>query len=671
MVHLTSLASLLPLAALSLHTFSATLAADAPPNPDQLPIHGHAPRIGHAAAQGKNKPHVHGHSQQQHEAVKRHLDHGAFGQHHHRQRQGRAIGMQRRPASERKRSPAPAPPGLGAAIGGRKEDVREPRRRGVVDSSSTPDDVQTQALEASDLEARDGVVEPRAGEQYYLASSAGSASSIDYSPASVVSSSVPSSAPQTAAGVSTQLANSTSSYSPAAAVSSPSSSSSYTSNPGPSVSGAWKGVSSYYLFALSDSDRVAVLDAIKGGGFKVVRIFVASVEGNNKGSGNAGVRDLEAGGVGTYDDTILEKIDQLMVECQARGLKLLIALSDRYALGYWSTDSYALKLNIATSGSSGAQKIANAAPFYMSTECHGWFDARLKHIMTHKNDQMGGKSWAELEEVIYAVEPQNEPQGHMPMASSTWACQRASYLKSLLPSNSAIKISSGGGITTSASLGDWALDCDAFDVVSVHDYGTNAWNTAGTLASAQAKYPGKEIVMGEWGAAGANKAATISSFVSAFAAKSIPWMYWQITKPGAGADDFEVWTNEAAWKALTGQQQFAYSSVAPSTTVVKTSTALSHVAASSSSASSSPHWSPASSLAAVAASERKVYGITTTTTAQWHKATSSFVGQAKEVESQARQGADEATSAVASVAVKATSAAAAAVDAAASKASSW
>lgn len=55
--------------------------------------------------------------------------------------------------------------------------------------------------------------------------------------------------------------------------------------------GTFKGVSSYYLFALDDGPRRAVLDAIKRGGFSVVRIFLSGVHGNCKGSGNGPVPD--------------------------------------------------------------------------------------------------------------------------------------------------------------------------------------------------------------------------------------------------------------------------------------------------------------------------------------------------------------------------------------------
>ncbi|KAM0787328.1 hypothetical protein ACM66B_003417 [Microbotryomycetes sp. NB124-2] len=320
---------------------------------------------------------------------------------------------------------------------------------------------------------------------------------------------------------------------------------------GSDIGGAWTGVSSYYLYAMADDDRAQVLDAVKGAGFKVIRIFIAFVGHNNKGSNSVEVPDLEPNEVGSYDDTVLYKIDQLMYECKQRGLKLLIALSDRYALGYWSTDRYALQLNIVKAGTSGVQRIANAASFYTNPWAIKMFDQRLTHIMQHKNDKLGGRTWAQLDDVVYAYEPQNEPQGHMPMASESWSCDRAKHLKQLL-SGSSIKISSGGGITTTDSLGPWAMNCDSFDVVSVHDYGTSAWNTAGALESARSR-TNKEVIMGEWGIAGPNKAQLIGEFVSAFKSKGLPQMYWQITKPGKCAEDFEVWTDEPAWTALTGQ----------------------------------------------------------------------------------------------------------------------
>ncbi|KAM0750222.1 hypothetical protein T439DRAFT_326171 [Meredithblackwellia eburnea MCA 4105] len=332
------------------------------------------------------------------------------------------------------------------------------------------------------------------------------------------------------------------------------------------LNGYWYGASSYYLFSLADSDRYAVLDQLVDGGFKVVRIFIASVYANNKGSDNVAVNDLEPNAVGTYDDTILTKIDQLMYDCKARGLKLLIALSDRYALGFWSTDAYALKYNIVKSGTSGAQEVSDASVFYTSSSAISDFNNRLNHILSHKNALLGGKTWAQLNDVIYAFEAQNEPQGHMTMASSTWVCDRSKYIKSLLPSNSTILVSSGGGITLQASLQSWATSCSSIDIISVHDYGTDADTTVSALKTARTGVAaGKTLMLGEWGITGANKAELVSEFVAALKNAQIPWMHWEVVIPGKKAADFEVWTDEPSWGALTSDAGNAGVTTASST----------------------------------------------------------------------------------------------------------
>lgn len=105
---------------------------------------------------------------------------------------------------------------------------------------------------------------------------------------------------------------------------------------------------------------------------------------------------------------MLKMVDQLMVDVQSRGMKLVIALGDRYALGFWDTNDYARKFGIVQGGS-GAQRIANAANFYLDTDAKVAYDKRIDYILNHRNSLMGDKKWAELDEVIYSLEPQNEP----------------------------------------------------------------------------------------------------------------------------------------------------------------------------------------------------------------------------------------------------------------------
>lgn len=78
-----------------------------------------------------------------------------------------------------------------------------------------------------------------------------------------------------------------------------------------------------------------MLDAIKNAQLKTLRIFISYTAQNNKNTGLVEMPDIEPKQVGSYDDTQLRAIDQLMVEAKDRGIKLIIAMHDRYQLGCW------------------------------------------------------------------------------------------------------------------------------------------------------------------------------------------------------------------------------------------------------------------------------------------------------------------------------------------------
>jgi mannan endo-1,4-beta-mannosidase len=95
-----------------------------------------------------------------------------------------------------------------------------------------------------------------------------------------------------------------------------------------------------------------VLDAIRDAKLKTLRIFISQTLQNNKNTGSVAMPDIEPQTVGTWDDTQLRAIDQLMVEARERGtkencnliplflltfsgIKLIIAMHDRYQLGCW------------------------------------------------------------------------------------------------------------------------------------------------------------------------------------------------------------------------------------------------------------------------------------------------------------------------------------------------
>jgi mannan endo-1,4-beta-mannosidase len=63
-----------------------------------------------------------------------------------------------------------------------------------------------------------------------------------------------------------------------------------------------------------------VLDAIKDAKLKTLRIFISQTLQNNKNTGSVAMPDIEPQTVGTWDDTQLRAIDQLMVEARERGM---------------------------------------------------------------------------------------------------------------------------------------------------------------------------------------------------------------------------------------------------------------------------------------------------------------------------------------------------------------
>jgi hypothetical protein len=74
------------------------------------------------------------------------------------------------------------------------------------------------------------------------------------------------------------------------------------------------------LLTIYRADRLAVLDAVKDAKLKTLRIFISHTFANNKDTGSVEMLDIEPQQVGTYDDTQLRAIDQLMVEAHDRGM---------------------------------------------------------------------------------------------------------------------------------------------------------------------------------------------------------------------------------------------------------------------------------------------------------------------------------------------------------------
>lgn len=96
---------------------------------------------------------------------------------------------------------------------------------------------------------------------------------------------------------------------------------------------------------------------------------------------------------------------------------------------------------------------------------------------------------------------------------------------------------------------NWA--CDALDLVNIHSYsGVEEFRTKGPIALQHALDSNKLMTFEEFGASGEKKAETLKEHIEVFNGLKVPWMPWQISKPGNGAGDFEFWTDEEAYEVV-------------------------------------------------------------------------------------------------------------------------
>jgi len=88
-------------------------------------------------------------------------------------------------------------------------------------------------------------------------------------------------------------------------------------------------------------------------------------------------------------------------------------------------------------------------------------------------------------------------------------------------------------------------NCATLDLVDIHSYsGVSEWRNKAPIALQHAQAAKKLVLFEEFGASGSNKASVVGQHIDIFNGLKVPWMIWQINKPGKGAADFEFWTNE-------------------------------------------------------------------------------------------------------------------------------
>lgn len=328
------------------------------------------------------------------------------------------------------------------------------------------------------------------------------------------------------------------------------------------ITTSFAGVNSFFLHAFQQSDRIAVLDAVKAANLKYVRLFISYTAANNKNTGSREMPDIEPVAVGTYDDTQLNAIDQLMVEAHARGIKLTIALHDRYQLGCWGNDTYVSKYKLPAVDCNTASASSNDVTwFYQDPSPIYDYDKRIKHILEHRNTLLSGSpQWKDLSDYIFSFNIENEGQGHLrnnvPPAPNWW-CDRSKKMRAIM-GGSKVLISTGGGneFPNSDIPENWA--CSTLDIIDIHSYnGVNGFKQNAPVSLQHAKAAEKLVLFEEFGATGNDKASIIQQHIDVFNGLRVPWSVWQISKPGKGAADYEFWTDEATYGVVKGGSQAA------------------------------------------------------------------------------------------------------------------
>ncbi|KAH8118747.1 beta-1,3-mannanase [Phellopilus nigrolimitatus] len=321
---------------------------------------------------------------------------------------------------------------------------------------------------------------------------------------------------------------------------------------------SFAGSNLYYAAGLSASDRSTLLQGMQDAGMKVLRVWLdGQSTASTKGTTITTYPSLEPNEIGTYDDTVLNLLDEFMVDAQAHKIKLLISMHSFNALE--GNDVYGAAYG--------------TGDFYEQDDATTEFDNRLRYALNHVHSTLN-KPWKELSGYIFAFEAENEAmigKGAQYIADhQSWQCDRAGTIKAELGDNSGILVTTGGESYLDESVQpDW-LTCDALDVIAIHAYGTGDLETSAIQAKvSQAQSAGKKLIFQEWGACyfdtsnnncptgdaldADTRNSNIQNWAGQITAAGVPWMYWQVipnADPHYGTD-YEIGVNtDASWDTL-------------------------------------------------------------------------------------------------------------------------
>ncbi len=297
------------------------------------------------------------------------------------------------------------------------------------------------------------------------------------------------------------------------------------------------GANHYYLYSCSETYQRQTFSLMNQYNLNVLRVFLLSTDGMGyPGEADCDfLQDVE-NPVGTYQQDTINRINKMFAIGKEYNIKFIVSLHDRWSLGCWRRDAYVTKYNIPYEAQPSqctqltVNNPNNPSQFYNDVNIRNDFKNRLQYLMNVNNPWLN-KTWANMDDVIFAWEPQNEPQrGTSTPQNDDWICEMSAWLKRFTK----IPIGSGGGWESIyIPLVDHVskvLNCGTVDILTIHDYNGKAIANLMLSANAgKAMAYGKRVILAEFGS---SSSTDIIDHINLAEDKGIPWMFWSIDKAG-------------------------------------------------------------------------------------------------------------------------------------------
>ena len=151
------------------------------------------------------------------------------------------------------------------------------------------------------------------------------------------------------------------------------------------ASNSFAGSNLYFLHGLSSSDQAYYIDKLASDGAKVIRIWVNGLsQGCVKGSNVVSdISEFETT-IGDYNYDTLAKLDAVLAQTSAKGIKAIISPHDGNDIHDSSTAGNGCDIYCSTYGTS----------FYSNSEAKSQYDARIAAILNYQSPSSGKKSTA-------------------------------------------------------------------------------------------------------------------------------------------------------------------------------------------------------------------------------------------------------------------------------------